>query len=63
MIKYEYELSKFRVRPVNECSKSISEFGKRGFRAIYTVKDNQDIIVLFEKEIEVKAKAAKPKSE
>jgi len=47
---------------VDACGEAITEFGKQGFRAIFTVKDSQDLLILFEKEIEIKAKAAKPKS-
>lgn len=62
MTKFEYELTKVRIaRNLLEAADYLTGFGKRGFKAIYTVKDNQDLIVLFEKEIEVKAKAAKPK--
>lgn len=62
-IKYEYEVSRFNLRGAVEAGEAISRYGARGFRAIYTIKDSQDLLILFEKEVEVKAKAAKPKSE
>ena len=62
MTKYEYKVSRFNLRCVDACGEAITEFGKQGFRAIFTVKDSQDLLILFEKEIEIKAKAAKPKS-
>jgi hypothetical protein len=59
--KFEYELTKVRiVRNLQEAKDYLNGFGKRGFQAIYTVKDNQDLIVLFEKETVATPKAAKP---
>lgn len=64
MSKFEYEVSRFNLRSVPDAAHAISAFGARGFRAIFTVKDNQDLLILFEKEIAPKAKVkAKPKSE
>ena len=64
-IKYEYEVSKVNLRNIPSASKYISGYGSRGFKVVYTVKDSQDLLILFEREIAPKAKAtkAKPKSE